>query len=102
MIGFLGCGNLAQALVLGSIEKKLFSPSQVLISTKTSKTSQKFSKLTGVLVAKDNKELIQSSEIIFIGTKPYEIIPVLEELSKEKLENKIIISLAAGVGEKLL
>ena len=30
------------------------------------------------------------------------MIPVLKELSKENLENKIIISLAAGVGEKIL
>jgi pyrroline-5-carboxylate reductase len=102
MIGFLGCGHLAQALVLGSIEKKLFAPSQVLISTRTSTTSQKFSKATGVVVAKNNRELILSSEIIFIGIKPFEILPALKELSKENLENKIIISLAAGVGEKVL
>ncbi len=102
MIGFLGCGNLAQALVLGSISKKLFSPQQVLISTRTSATSQKFSKQTGVIVAKNNRELILASEIIFIGIKPLEIIPALKELSKENLENKIIVSLAAGVNEKIL
>jgi pyrroline-5-carboxylate reductase len=54
------------------------------------------------LVAKNNKELISASEIIFIGIKPFEIVPVLKELSIENLENKIIISLAAGVGEKIL
>jgi len=102
VVGFLGCGTLSRALIVGALEKKIFKPSQILISTRTLNSRRQFCSETGVNSAANNGELIRNSEIIFLGVKPSEMVSILRQLSEEHLEEKIIISLAAGVGERML
>jgi pyrroline-5-carboxylate reductase len=100
--GFIGCGNLSQAIINGALKKKLFKPSSVLISNRTILKSKNFNRKTKVRIAKNNRVLIQDSDIIFVATKPLEIIEVLKELKDSELKNKIVISLAGGVGAEIL
>lgn len=100
--GFLGCGNLSQAIILGALKKKVFSSQSVLISNRTYLKSKKFRQKTKVRIAKNNTELIRLSDIIFVGTKPQDIEQVLSDLKRSNLKNKIIISLAAGVDSSIL
>jgi pyrroline-5-carboxylate reductase len=95
--GFIGCGNLSQAIILGALKEKLFKPKSVFVSNRTASKSKIFSKKTKVQVAPSNKDLIQKCNIIFVGTKPFDIIEVLTELGQSQIKNKIIVSLAAGV-----
>ena len=100
--GFIGCGNLAQSLILGALEQKILDPRSILITNRTVKKSKAFGAKTGVGVAASNDELVQKSDVIFLGTKPLEIHPVLEEVSRHDLSHKIIVCLASGVGAPLL
>jgi pyrroline-5-carboxylate reductase len=47
-------------------------------------------------VTANNAEVAEKAETIFIGVKPGVVVPVLSDLS-EKLQNKLVISLAGGV-----
>jgi pyrroline-5-carboxylate reductase len=100
--GFIGCGNLAQAIVVGAIENQLFKPQNVLITNRTLSKSKAFSRRVKVRIAKSNAELIENAQVIVVGTKPLEILPVLEELRNSNLSQKIVISLAAGVDGQTL
>jgi pyrroline-5-carboxylate reductase len=99
--GFLGCGNLAQALITGLIKKKILKPSQIWISDRDKKKIQNFRARTGVEVGKDNLDVIDHCKVILIATKPLDIIPVLKEISTNQ-KKKIVVSLAAGVSSKTL
>ena len=95
--GFIGCGSLSQALINGALKKKLIKPHSIFITNRTLSKSKSFSQKTKVKIAKDNQFLIENSDIIFIGTKPNDIIQILEQLKASEIKNKIVISLAEGV-----
>ena len=99
-IGFIGSGKMAGAIIKGLI-KTGFSKPESIVATQAEPTGvEEKSKQLGVKIILDNKELVKSSDIIFIGTKPNQVEGVLEEISSFVNEEKLIVSIAAGVNTK--
>ena len=92
-IGFIGFGNIAQAMVQGltlvntNISQNIFASSYNYekLLTNTNKY--------GIHACKTNTETVENSDLLFICVKPYQVKDVLSGLS---LHNKIIISLVGG------
>ena len=96
-IGFIGCGKMAGAIINGLIKSE-FSTSEHLIATQTKNEGLiEKSKALGIEVILDNKLLTQKSDIIFIATKPNQVIDVLVEISPYITSEKLIVSIAAGI-----
>ena len=96
-IGFIGCGKMASAIISGiftSYNKDLYN---VLGSEITEEIAKSASKKLGIEILTDNKKLAKKSDIIFIATKPSNVIDVLNEIKEELTADKLIISIAAGV-----
>ena len=94
-LGFIGFGNMGSAIVKGLIGSEIFMPSDIHISDiDENKLAQANSKghFTHFSVA----ELVEASNIIIIAVKPKDVPGVLEEMH-EISEEKLIISIAAGV-----
>jgi len=89
MIGFIGFGKMGSALAK-SIVKKGIEKSEVICFDPNKELIEK----EGFVVA-DSKDVVEKSEIIFLCVKPNLIEQILEEI-KPKVENQIIISIAAG------
>ena len=51
---------------------------------------------TGIHVTAENAKVAEGAEVILIGVKPVVVLPVLHEIAA-LIENKLVISLAAGV-----
>lgn len=68
---------------------------------KGSEVNEEFAKSSserlGIEVLTDNNSLAKSSDIIFIATKPNNVVEVLEEIKSNLTEEKLIVSIAAGV-----
>ena len=82
---------MASAIISGGIGKH-----EIIASEINEEFAQNASKRLGIKVYTDNKELVKNSDIIFIATKPNQVGDVLEEI-KNLAENKLIVSIAAGV-----
>ena len=96
-IGFIGSGKMAGAIIKGLI-KTNFLPAKSIVATQLKTEGiEKKSKELGINVILDNKELTKHSEIIFISTKPSQVLGVLEEIKPFVTENKLIVSIAAGL-----
>lgn len=54
-------------------------------------------RLGGLNIITDNKKLAQLSDIIFIATKPNQVLGVLEEIKEVVTSDKLVVSIAAGV-----
>ncbi len=93
---FLGAGRMAGALIRGIIHANLVSAKQITLSSKSGSSAQKLAREYGVNAALGNQEAIMASSVIFLCTKPAQ---ALETLVKDAslLQNKLIISLAAGI-----
>lgn len=96
-IGFIGCGNMAKAIIAGLLEKKIYLKEQMIASTQTLESAQKVSQLYGIKTTCDNLEVLEKSEIIVLAVKPHILTSLLKSFSNHNLENQIIISIAARV-----
>lgn len=96
-IGFIGSGKMASAIIKGLI-KTGFAKPENLIATQAEQTGlEEKSKVLGIKVILDNKELVKTSDVIFIAVKPNQVIAVLEEIKPFVTSEKLIVSIAAGV-----
>jgi len=96
-IGFIGAGNMAFALI--NAIKKADLASQIIASDVNAERLEQVKKEAKINITKDNKEVINKSDIIFIAVKPQVIDDVLEDI---KETDKLIISIAAGIKIKTL
>ena len=95
-LGFIGCGNMATAIIKGLISSGYIIPDNItVLDTDTEKTKKMLD--LNIKVSTDLKALNDFSNIIFLCVKPQNIKEVLENLSKLNTDNKVIVSIAAGV-----
>lgn len=100
-IGFIGSGKMAGAIIKGLL--RIGKPPEDLMATQAEKEGvEEKSKSLGIKVILDNKELVKNSKVIFIAVKPNQVLGVLEEIKPFVTQDKLIISIAAGVTLKKL
>ncbi len=92
MIGFIGTGNMSQAIIGGILKSNLYSNKEIFCSAKSEKTKLLVKEKYNVNVC-DNLDVVKNSKIIFLGVKPNIYQNILEEI-KDFLDGKIIISIA--------
>jgi len=96
-LGFIGAGNMAQAIIKGVLSSGLSKPAGIVISDKAKVTERKVAKLYGVGRARGNAELAHGCDVVIIAVKPANVDEVLDEI-KDKVEGKrLMVSIAAGV-----
>ena len=94
-IGFIGYGNMAQAMVKGLLLKKALSPQQIFVCAKNWEKLCQNAQKAGVQPCKSLKEAVEQSDIVVIAVKPYLIEEVVSPI-KEELKEKLVVSVAAG------
>ena len=95
-LGFIGAGKLAGSVIRGLMRAKFCSPGEIIASEPNKQTRDSLKAETGINITTENTEIAEKAATIFIGVKPGVVLPVLTDLS-EKLQNKLVISLAGGV-----
>lgn len=95
-IGFIGFGNMAQAIAKGLLEKQLVKDTELLFSNRSEDKRQQLVKAFNLHGTSSNQEVWDKADIIILAVKPYQIDDVLSSLDKTK-RNPFVISVAAGV-----
>lgn len=99
-IGFIGAGNMAEAMLAGLIKKGLYPPSTIRICDIREERPQILSSQYGVLPVENNASLFYHSDIVVLSVKPQQISSVLEEMVRHPdfglPRRKLLISIAAG------
>ncbi len=85
---------MAQAL-MGGIKKKEIAE-EIIASDVIDEILEKVKKDYNVKITKNNLNVVNESDIIFLAIKPQVIDTVLEEI-KEHIQDQIIVSIAAGI-----
>ena len=95
-IGFIGAGNLANALVGGSSQSDFFSQNEFFAYDLYQPSLDRISAY-GVSAVSDVTELINISDIVILAVKPKDFPALLKENSDAfKSKNPFIVSVAAG------
>ncbi len=97
IIGFIGCGNMARAMIGGIIKSNLLMAKNIIASATTKETLENVKALYGIRTSLDNKEIVKESDYIIIAVKPYMYDKVLDEIKDYIKDGQIIIGIAAGI-----
>ncbi|MDZ4678769.1 MAG: pyrroline-5-carboxylate reductase [Oligoflexia bacterium] len=100
--GFVGCGNLAQAIIGGALKTDSLLATQVSATNRSQSKLKKFANATSINICVDNQKLLMKSDVIVLATKPQDLCSVLEEIAPFITSKHIVISLAAGVTANVL
>jgi len=93
---FIGTGKMATAIAAGMIAKG-FDASQISAFDISAQAAKNFSIATGIKVkTKDLKTLLEQADTVIIAVKPQHIEKALS-VNSALFENKLIISIAAGI-----
>lgn len=96
-IGFIGAGNMTQALVKGMVESKEIKPDHIIVSNRTEGKLLKLSEQFQVQTRSHNQEVINECDVVILAMKPQDFSAAIEGLTGQFGEHQIVISLAAGI-----
>jgi pyrroline-5-carboxylate reductase len=95
-IGFIGGGNMAEALIKGLLHGA-YPVERILVSEPSDSRREHLAEAYGVCSTPENIELMQQCEIIVLAVKPQIFDEVLSGVASAYREDKLIVSILAGV-----
>jgi pyrroline-5-carboxylate reductase len=96
-VGFIGAGNMAEALARGVLSAKLLRPDQ-LCATDPALARQALFRDLGIQVHAEAGEVLRDAEQIWLCVKPQQAVAVLSSLAAEwSVERHVLISICAGL-----
>jgi pyrroline-5-carboxylate reductase len=101
-IGFIGAGNMAQALIQGWLAKNLVKPEEIFVSNRTEGKLIKLTEQLGVVACATNEELIDKCDVVILAVKPQDMEAAVEPIASAFTDDQVVISLAAGISLKKL
>jgi pyrroline-5-carboxylate reductase len=101
-VGFLGAGNMGEALIKGLLKTGIVSPESIFAADVKLERLQQLDKLYGIRVVSDNRTLVKQVDVVILAVKPQILAPVLREVAPVVTLKKLVISLAAGVSTSTL
>ena len=96
-VGFIGAGNMAEALIKGIIKSGLCEAKNILISDIQSDRLEKLCAEYKISSLEGNTELARKADILVLSIKPQNMQIVLEEIAGSLKKTTLVISIAAGV-----
>ncbi len=97
-IGFVGAGQMARALARGWVQAKLVEGQQILAHDPSKAAIEQFTaEVGGARVVNSNAAVIATADVVILAVKPQNVPELLEELRSVVSEDKLIVSIAAGV-----
>lgn len=95
IIGFIGAGRMAEAIVRGLINAGVDKAS-ISVSDTDAGRRELFEKDFGVTASDDNK-LAAGADVVLLAVKPYVVADVLDEVGGDIGPGQMVVSIAAGV-----
>ena len=101
-IGFIGGGNMAEALIKGLLSAGFIEAKNLMVAEICPVRHEWLRQEYHVKVTDDSKELTKKCDIILLAVKPQSMKDVLESIADCVDDKKLVISIAAGVSIKTI
>jgi pyrroline-5-carboxylate reductase len=96
-IAIIGGGNLGAAIAEGLLKSGFATPEQITVTRRNLSRLQSL-KEQGITITDNNKAAIESSNVVIVALKPYNVKEVLEELKNSfDAKKHIVISVVTGI-----
>ncbi len=95
-LGFIGCGNMARAMIGGILKKGLYRPEEILVYDLSEEALESAVRQFGVKKGEGNPQLASLSDFLVLAVKPQFYEQVLSEIRDELTPRQVVITLAPG------
>lgn len=96
-IGFIGCGNMAKAIITGLLNSNIAVPESIIASNTTAGKLEAAKKDYGIETTLDNRAVARFADILILSVKPNKYKGVIEEIKNDVKKDVIIVTIAAGI-----
>ncbi len=101
-IGFIGAGNMAEAMISALIRTGAFSPAQILAGDINPERIEYIENTYKIRRFDDNRHIVSSCDIVVLAVKPQQMAGVLNDLVDSRAfgrmaDRLLVISIAAGL-----
>ena len=101
-IGIIGCGNMGEAILAG-LSKELVKSTSIMVSEEDAARRDYIQGKHKIIVEIDNNAVVKYSDVIILAVKPKDFDNILKtEVCCGLSENKLLISIAAGITTKYI
>lgn len=95
-IGFIGGGQMAEAIIKGLLQSDLFTDSVISVSEPLDSRKHYLQLTYSLQTVEHSAELCSSNDIIILAVKP-QVMPVVLEQIKPAIRHQLVITIAAGL-----
>ena len=95
-LGFIGCGNMAQAMIAGILDHNVMPKEALAASGPTPSKMEKAKEKFGIMTTTNNREAAKA-EIVVLSVKPQMYHEVIHEIRDDISKSQLIVTIAAGV-----
>lgn len=95
-LGFIGCGNMARAIIQGIVTKGVVGPEEILGSNTTPERAKETHDKLGIETTTDVTQVAGRSDILFLCVKPQQYESVIAQIKDHLHERQIFVSIAPG------
>lgn len=95
-LGFIGAGNMAEAMMRGLLRSGLVTPSDLWASDVNTERLAQLRETHGLHTG-TNLEVARAADVVVLAVKPQIMDRVLREIAPEIGRERVVISIAAGV-----
>ncbi len=96
MLGFVGCGNMAQAMLKGILQKGIYKAEDIIVSRRNETALAQIKEQFSVQTTTDNRQVAKCADVLILAVKPFQFETVIREIKEEVTEDTLVISIAAG------
>lgn len=96
-LGFIGCGNMARAIIKGIIGSGAFKSEDICAYDVSSAATEKLTQRYEITICENERSVIREAEVVILAVKPNVLGTVLDKINTALEEsNTLLISIAAG------
>ncbi|KAJ0989696.1 hypothetical protein J5N97_008052 [Dioscorea zingiberensis] len=95
-LGFVGAGNMAESIARGIANSGVLPPSTIRTAHRRPERRTVFESF-GVRILETNQQVVDDSHIVILSVKPQVVKEVLLELRPFFSDEKVLVSIAAGI-----
>ena len=95
-LGFIGCGNMAGAMMGGIIKNNIFKAEDVYGSDVFEPSRERVKNMYGIHVSDNNVDVVDAVDVLVLAVKPQYYESVITQIKDHVRADQLIITIAPG------
>jgi pyrroline-5-carboxylate reductase len=96
-LGFLGAGNMAEAIARGILGAKVLAPGQIIAADPAPARRDLFKSALGIAAVEDNEAVVRPAPVVLVAVKPQAFDKAIVPLGSRFGPGKLVLSICAGI-----